>query len=151
MGLVMVAMAQIAAAEGEIDLKAITSGTYYADNLKSMNPLAGDAFVQIDRSGEKLVKYSFQTGKETGVLFDAGNTKGEKIKAFDDYEMSKDGQWILLATASERIYRHSFTAIYYLYNTVSQELKQLSKNGRQQAPVWSPSMRALQAVFSPET
>jgi hypothetical protein len=41
-------MAQIAAAEGEIDLKAITSGTYYADNLKSMNPLAGDAFVQID-------------------------------------------------------------------------------------------------------
>ena len=89
-------MAQMAVAEGEIDLKAITSGMYSAENLNSMTPLEGGVFVQISKSGKKLLKFSFQTGKETGVLFDTGNTKGEKISEFDDYEMSKDGRWILV-------------------------------------------------------
>ena len=146
MSLVLVAVAQSVMAEGEIDLRAITSGRYYADNLKSMTPIEGDAFVQISQNDDKLVKYSFQTGKETGVLFDTGKTKGETIRSFDDYEMSKDGRWILIGTASERIYRHSFTAEYYLYNTESNDLKKLSKNGRQQAPVWSPDSKRVAFV-----
>ena len=144
--LVLVTMAQTAAADGELDLKAITSGRYYADNLKSMTPLEGDVFVQIGQNYDKLLKYSFQSGEETGVLFNTKNTKGETISSFDDYEMSKDGRWILIGTESERIYRHSFTAEYYLYNTDTQELKKLSKNGRQQAPVWSPDSRRVAFV-----
>ena len=70
MGLVMVAMAQIAAAEGEIDLKAITSGTYYADNLKSITFYGSfnresDSIEDILNALSKAnqMKYKYQNGK----------------------------------------------------------------------------------------
>ena len=144
--LVVMAVAQNAVADGEIDLKDITSGAYYADNLRSMKPLERDVFVQVSPDGDKLLKYSFKTGENTGVLFDAGKTKGESIRHFDDYEISEDGQWILLATNTSRIYRHSFTAEYYVYETATRHLSRLSKYGKQQAPVWSPDSKRVAFV-----
>jgi len=140
------ALAHAVSAGNQINLKDITKGEYYANNLRSMTPLEGGSFVQISEDGSRLVKYAFQTGKETGVLFDVNDTQGEKISDFDDYEISPDAKWILIATKTERIYRHSFTAEYFLYEKSTKKLRKLSQGGAQQAPVWSPDSKRLAFV-----
>ena len=51
--------------------------------------------------------------------------------------MSPDGKRMLIQTNTEEIYRHSFTAEYYIYTIANKKLVPLSKNGAQQTPLFS--------------
>ena len=72
-----------------------------------------------------MVCCSFKTGKELSVLFDVKNTMGCKIDGFDDYVLSPDGKRMLIQTKTERIYRRSFKADFYIYNIESRRLDRL--------------------------
>ena len=86
----------------------------------------------------KIVKYSFKTGKQTALLFDVNATIGEKVDGIDDFIMSPDGTKMLIQTSTEHIYRHSFKAVFYIYNIADRKLERLSDGGPQQSPIWSP-------------
>ena len=116
----------------------VTGSAFRAERISGINPIAGtNEYAQISQDGRKIEKYSFKTGKRTGVLFDMDQV-GEQIEDFDDYEMSADGQTLLIQTKTERIYRHSFTAEYYIYKVKEKSLTPLSPNGPQQVPTFSP-------------
>ena len=116
-----------------LSVRDITSGRYAADNLRSLAPLAdGESFAQVNSDGSKILKYSFATGEQTGVIFDTSNTRDLHIQSIDNYKTSPDDKLILVGTGSHRIYRRSFTADYYIYNVENHQLTQLSKNGAQQ-------------------
>ena len=85
-----------------------------------------------------MVCCSFKTGKELSVFFDVKNTMGCKIDGFDDYVLSPDGKRMLIQTKTERIYRRSFKADFYIYNIESRRLDRLSDGDKQQIPTWSP-------------
>jgi len=63
---------------------------------------------------------------------------GCKIDGFDDYVLSPDGKRMLIQTKTERIYRRSFKADFYIYNIESRRLDRLSDGDKQQIPTWSP-------------
>lgn len=65
---------------------------------------------------QKIIQYSFKTGKETGTIFDVNTARDCSIKSFDDYIMSPDEKLILIQTETKPIYRRSFTANYYIFN-----------------------------------
>ena len=89
--------------------------------------------------GKRIVVSSFKTGEQTGVLFDADNTKGKvKVSRIDGYIMSPNQKNILLRTQTQSIYRHSTTAVYYIYNVQNRTLAPLSDGGPQECPLWSP-------------
>ena len=122
-----------------LDLKDITNGTYSAENLRTVTPLAdGESYAQMNKEGTQVEVYSFKTGKKESVLFDVNKTTGEKIDGFDNYILSPDGKKMLIQTATQRIYRRSFTAVYYIYHIDTGSLERLSDYGPQQSPVWSP-------------
>jgi dipeptidyl-peptidase-4 len=52
------------------------------------------------------VKYSFKTGKQTGVLFDVKNTRGAKVEKIEGYVMSPTEKHILIQTGTKPVYRH---------------------------------------------
>ena len=56
----------------------------------------------------------------------------------DDYILSPDEKLILIQTETKPIYRHSFTAVYYIYNVKNNKMEPLSNNGPQQVPLFSP-------------
>lgn len=130
-----------------ISLKSLTDGDFAAQRISGMTPINGTSeYAQISQDGKKVVKYSFKTGKETGVIFDIDNVKGEKFDSFDDYEMTADGKYLLIETNYKRIYRRSFTADFYIYNVEDKTLRKLSDNGAEQIPTFSPDGKKIAFV-----
>ncbi len=135
--------ANITAVE-KLTLSDITSGKFAAKTVPGITPIAGtDTYARIE--GSKIVSYSFKTGKQVAVLFDAANTMGKKIEKFDGYILSPDGKRMLIQTETKPIYRRSSTAVYYIYNIASRKLETLSDGGPQQVPTWSAD--GLQVAF----
>ncbi|MBR6190185.1 MAG: S9 family peptidase [Prevotella sp.] len=123
----------------KLDLKEITSGAFREETIAAVTPLAdGESYAQISSDSKQIVKYSFRTGKQTEVLFDVNTARGPKVEKIDGYVMSPTGKRILIQTGTKKIYRHSFTATYYIYEVVNNKLVPLSDYGPQQTPVWSP-------------
>ena len=142
--MMLLALAGSAYAQEKMSLWDITAGTYVAENLKSLQPLAdGASFAQISQNSDKILKYAFATGEQTGVIFDAALIDYASI---DDYKASPDDRYLLIGTNSKRIYRRSFSAEYYLYDTQTRAVRKLSANGAQQVPVWSPDSRRVAFV-----
>ncbi len=126
-------------AGGKLTLPDITSGKFAAKTVNGINPIEGtDTYARISQDGERVVCCSFKTGKELFVLFDVKNTMGCKIDGFDDYVLSPDGKRMLIQTKTERIYRRSFKADFYIYNIESRRLDRLSDGDKQLIPTWSP-------------
>lgn len=119
-----------------LDLRQITSGQFIPDNIRGVTPAAdGESYTQLGDDGKTISRYSFKTGKALETLFDAANTKVEYISG---YIMSPDGKRILIETNRKSIYRHSFTADYYIYTIASRKMVPLSDHGAQQTPLFSP-------------
>lgn len=125
-------------AGNKLDLQAITRGEFGAETMAAVVPLADGNYAQISDDGKQIVKYSFRTGKQAQVLFDADKARGPKVKRVEGYIMSPDGQKMLIQTNTQRIYRRSFASTYYIYSLKNNTLEPLSDGGPQQTPVWSP-------------
>ncbi|MDY4706562.1 MAG: S9 family peptidase [Prevotella sp.] len=126
-------------AQERIGLKQITDGEFRAQTISGIDPIQGtDQYAQIKEGGKQIVRCSFKSGEETGVLFDVDNTQGERISSFDGYIMSPDGSRMLICTNRKPIYRRSYKADFYIYTIKSRKLEKLSDDGSEQIPTWSP-------------
>lgn len=126
-------------AQQKVTLRDIAQGTYRAQGISGLKPmLDGEHYTQISSDHKRIVKYSFKTGEEVGTLFDATTARDCDLKSFDDYILSPDEKLILIQTETKPIYRHSFTAVYYIYNVKNNKMEPLSNNGPQQVPLFSP-------------
>jgi dipeptidyl-peptidase-4 len=105
------------------------------ENLNSMND--GEHFTQ-EKEGRRIEKYSYKTGEYIEALFDLSLQKELPFRIFTEYSFSADEKKILLTTNKEKIYRHSFAAEYYIYDTETNALYPLSENGKQQLATFSP-------------
>ena len=93
------------------------------------------------KSVHQIKKYDLTTGEEVATVFD-----GEDLKEFDSelkgtfsgYSLSADENQILLATQSEKIYRHSSRANYYIYDVKTKAVKPLSDGGKQRLAKFNP-------------
>lgn len=79
--------------------------------------------------------YDFATLKKQTTLIDSQAYKD--LPAIDGYTFDASEKMILLACNSKQIFRHSFTADYYLYNTTTKDLTKLF-NTSVQEPAFSP-------------
>ncbi len=123
-----------------LSLEALTRGQYAARTVAGVRPLAdGEHYSQISADARQIVAYSFRNGEQTEVLFDVATARGDvRLNRIDGYVMSPDEKTILIQTETNRIYRHSFTATYYIYNVRNHTLEPLSSGGPQEVPVFSP-------------
>lgn len=132
------AMAQNSA-EG-ITLNDITQNKFAPKYIYGVNPMNdGESYTQLSADGKRIVRSSFKTGKEIGVVFDVEKARGTvKLDRIDGYIMSPDEKKILLQTQTTPIYRRTATAVYYIYDTVNGKYAPLSEGGPQMSPLFSP-------------
>ena len=122
-----------------LNLKEITDGKFRAESLRgivSMND--GEHYTRMNREGTRILKYSFRTGEEVGVVFDVTTARDCNFRTFDGYTFSPDETKILIRTGTTQKYRRSYTAVHYIYSVRNNRLETLTDGGPQEAPVFSP-------------
>jgi dipeptidyl-peptidase-4 len=105
------------------------------DGINSMND--GTHFTSL-KDDRQIVQYSYKTGEQVAVLFDLSTIDDCPVKSIEGYAFSNNEQRILIETNKKKIYRHSYTADYYIWDIAIKELTPLSKNGAQQEATFSP-------------
>ncbi len=121
-------------------LNDIISGTYKPQSLPAMTAMAnGEQYAQLE--DDCIFAYSYQTGAVVDTLFDASTAKLMKIEDVEGFVLSEKGKYLLVYNNAKQIYRHSFTADYYIFNTERKELKLLGDGV--QNPVFSPNGRYI--------
>ena len=122
-------------------------GQVHSEEYFGVIPIPGDGehYSQMNADRTQIIKYSFKTGKPVEVLFDAATARECTFKTFDSYSFAPDGSKLLIATETTPIYRHSYTAVHYIYSLkrnldgkINNIVEKLSDGGPQQVPVFSP-------------
>ena len=144
--LLMLAAMQMWAGD-ELTLKDIVGGKFRAERMTDMEPAPdGESYFQVSRDGQRIEQFSFKTGKQTGTVLDLKTARGPRIDAIEGFILSPDGKRLLIQTETESIYRHSFTAKYYIFDIRNQKYDALSEGGPQRAPLFSPDGQQIAFV-----
>ncbi|MDO4948836.1 MAG: S9 family peptidase [Bacteroidales bacterium] len=123
----------------KVELKEVARGMFRTEGIAGVCPMAdGEHYMRQSSDRKRIEKYSFRTGEKVGVVFDVEKARDISLQYFDGYTMSPDESKILIQTETRRIYRRSFTAVYYIYNVRNNTLEKLSEGGPQQMPLFSP-------------
>ena len=84
-----VMMAAQMLAGGTLNLKDITKGLFRGQTIAAIESCSdGETYMQISVNREQIVRYSYKTGKQVGVVFDVNTVRGDKIKGVDGYVVS---------------------------------------------------------------
>lgn len=124
----------------------INGGAYAPKGIRNVVPMAdGEHYTQLNDDGTQIVKYSYRTGEAVGVVFDVATARECELESIDGYVFSPDGRRILIQTETKPIYRHSFTAVYYLFNIENNKMQPLTE-GAVRIPTFSPDGNQLAFV-----
>jgi dipeptidyl-peptidase-4 len=137
--LILVSISITVFSQKKIELKDVISDRIFSQKtisgLRSMND--GMSYTTLE-DDNKIVKYSYKTGEKVEVLFDLSKIESAGFSKFSDYTFSDNETKILFTTKKQSIYRHSFTAEYFIWNLTTKEMTPLSANGDQQLATFSP-------------
>ncbi|MFV5702886.1 S9 family peptidase [Flavobacterium sp. XS2P12] len=129
----------------KITINEIFNGAFSAkgmDELQSMKNTNQYTVLNFDGASRsiKIDLYDFATLKKIAVLIDTKDHK--ELPAIDSYTFDASERMILLACNTKKIFRHSFTADYYLYNIGTKQLTKLF-DFQVQEPTFSPDGKKI--------
>ena len=124
-----------------IDLQDIVDYKYWVGGVFGIKPMAdGEHYsvYDINRSTRtiSIKKFSYKTGEEVETILNLSDLGIGWVSY--NYEFSKDENKLLFYTDEEPIYRHSFTASYWVYDLSTKEIQKISDNGVQRIASLSP-------------
>jgi dipeptidyl-peptidase-4 len=113
-------------------------GTFNAKSVYGLRSMNDGLHYTILKDGQRVEKYAYATGQLIEVLFDLSSIEKLTIKRIDSYQFSSDEKKLLLASNRINIYRHSYSAEFFVFDRESKKLASLS-SGRQQLADFSPA------------
>ncbi|CAM3832107.1 S9 family peptidase [Flavobacterium cucumis] len=127
-------------AQQNITLEEIWGGAFRTkgmDALSAMKNTNQYTVLNYDRSSKsfQIDLYDFATLEKVSTLFDTKNHT--EVSSIDSYSFDRSEKKILIATNSNPIFRHSFTAQYFVYDIVSKTVNSFTAN-----PIQEPSFSA---------
>ena len=137
--LILISISLTAFSQKKIELNDVVGRPIFVQkNITGLRSMIDGLHYTTKESNTKIVKYSYKTGNQVEVLFDLSKIENPGFSGFSDYDMSSDETKILFTTNQLSIYRHSYTADYFVWNMTTKEMTPLSKNGAQQLATFSP-------------
>ncbi|HQK38635.1 MAG TPA: S9 family peptidase [Flavobacterium alvei] len=132
-------------AQQKVSVEAIYTGQFQAKQmyeLQSMKNTNQYTVLNYDQSSRSLQidVFDFATLKKVNTLIETKN-QPKLSDGIDSYMFSSDEKQLLIANNSNRIYRHSFTADYFLYNLETKELNKILE--QVQEPTFSPDGKKI--------
>jgi dipeptidyl-peptidase-4 len=129
----------------KISVEQIYGGAFRAqgmDELQSMKNTNQYTVLNVDSSSRtmQIDLYDFASLNKIATLIDTKDHVG--MPMIDSYTFDGEEKMILIACNSNQIFRHSFTADYFLYNTATKELTKLF-DFQIQEPTFSPDGKKI--------
>lgn len=130
----------------KITIDEIYNGTFRAqgmDELQSLKNTNQYTVLNADRQSRSMQidLYDFATLKKVATLIDTKSHK-DLSNGIDSYTFDAAEKMILLACNTNQIFRHSFTADYYLYDIANKKLRKLF-DFQVQEPTFSPDGKKI--------
>ena len=130
----------------KITIDEMYNGTFRTkgmDELQSLKNTNQYTVLNVDMQSRSMQidVYDFATLKKTATLIDT-KLHQELASGIDSYSFDASEKMILLACNSNQIFRHSFTADYYLYDITTKKLKKLF-DFQVQEPTFSPDGKKI--------
>ncbi|OUD37639.1 S9 family peptidase [Flavobacterium sp. FPG59] len=130
----------------KITIDEMYNGTFRTkgmDELQSLKNTNQYTVLNVDMQSRSMQidLYDFATLKKTVTLIDTKSHQ-ELASGIDSYSFDASEKMILLACNSNQIFRHSFTADYYLYDITTKKLKKLF-DFQVQEPTFSPDGKKI--------
>lgn len=118
------------AAQQKITLEQIWSGSFRTEGMDELHAMKNTNQYTVlninwNAGTAQIDLYDFATLTKTGTLIDS-KSHDELENGIDSYTFSPDEKKILVATNSEPIFRHSFTADFYIYDIAAKTLVKLA-------------------------
>ena len=129
-----------ALAQQKLTLEEIWGGAFRTQGMTALEALKNTnqyTVLNFDRAtkSSQIDLYDFATLEKVATLIDSKNHK--ELEGIDSYTFSKDEKKILIANHSDAIFRHSFTADYFIYDITAKSLVKLA-DYKVQEPTFSP-------------
>lgn len=130
----------------KITIDEIYNGTFRAqgmDELQSLKNTNQYTVLNADRQSRSMQidLYDFATLKKVSTLIDTKSHR-ELSGGIDSYTFDASEKMILLACNTNQIFRHSFTADYYLYDIANKKIRKLF-DFQVQEPTFSPDGKKI--------
>ena len=127
-------------AQQKLSVEEIYTGVFRAkgmDELQAMKNSNHYTVLNTDRASQtqQIDRYDYATLKKVNTLLNTKNVK-DLAEGIDSYVFSSDEKQLLLANNTTPIYRHSYTADYFLYDLATQSLRKVLT--QVQEPLFSP-------------
>lgn len=115
-GISFLCLCQISIAQSDISLEDIWQNySFMANSVPGFNFMNdGKHYTRLERG--RINQYDFTTGKLTATLFNASEVESESFQGVSDYAFSADESKIMISSQSERIYRRSSKAKFFVYD-----------------------------------
>jgi dipeptidyl-peptidase 4 len=125
-----------------------STGDFSARGVRGFRSMKnGEEFTRLEKN--KILKYKFEDfSGASSVLVDGNELKiGGKAIIIQDYEFNADESKMLIATNIESIYRHSFSAFYYILDLKTMQFEALDeKRPVQTLAEFSPNGRFVSFI-----
>ena len=136
-------------AQQAITLEEIWSGAFRTKGMDELNAMKNTnqyTVLNFNRSSRttQIDLYDYATLNKVATLIDTKNHP--ELKSIDNYTFDKQEKKILIATQSKPIFRHSFTANYFVYDIVAKKLQKFTDKAIQE-PTFSPDGNSVAYAF----
>ena len=136
-------------AQQKITLDEIWGGAFRTKGMDELNAMKNTnqySVLNFDRTTRsfQIDLYDFATLEKVSTLLDTKNHP--ELKSIDNYTFDSKEQKILLATNSNPIFRHSFTANFFIYDIASKKISKFTEKAIQE-PSFSPDGTKIAYAF----
>ncbi len=136
-------------AQQKLTLEEIWSGAFRTKGMDELNAMKNTnqyTVLNFDRNSKttQIDLFDYATLNKVSTLIDTKDFK--ELESIDSYTFDKAEKKILIATNSNQIFRHSFTANYFVYDIASKNLSKFTEKAIQE-PTFSPDGNKVAYAF----
>ena len=136
-------------AQQKLTLEEIWGGAFRTKGMDELNAMKNTnqyTVLNFDRNSKttQIDLFDYATLNKVATLIDTKNHK--ELESIDSYTFDKAEKKILIATNSNQIFRHSFTANYFVYDIASKKLSKFTQKAIQE-PTFSPDGNKVAYAF----
>lgn len=137
--LILLAALAVSVSASALDIQDYVLGGARPRGIGAVTPaMDGKYYYQLADGGKTIARCAYKTGQRIATVLDSVAMHNVQVKRWDGYEMSQSESAILLWADSEPIYRHSFTARFFVYDCKSGQMKSVAGDEPVQIATLSP-------------